>query len=110
MGQLDARVLGPVEILRAGRRVPLSPKERDLVALLIARGSEPVAPARIEEELWAGAPPPTARKVVQKYVSQLRTSLGPGHITWSRDGYALRDVSLDAATFARALESAEPDD
>jgi DNA-binding SARP family transcriptional activator len=99
-----------VEILRAGRRVPLSPKERDLVALLVARGPEPVAPDRIEEELWCGAPPATARKVVQKYVSQLRVSLGTGHIMWSRDGYALRDVSLDARTFARAVESADHGD
>ena len=57
------------------------------------------------EAIWPEPPPPSATKLVQVYVSQLRRSLGDGDRIETRgNGYALLDPSaVDAARFERLL-------
>jgi len=112
MSVLDVRVLGPFVVLRAGEPVPLGrSKLRDLLALLAAHAPDPVSPDAIVDALWQGSAPPSARKVVQKHISESRQLLGRSHVVSLPGGYALREVSVDAAMFATAYEqarSAEP--
>jgi DNA-binding SARP family transcriptional activator len=104
---LDVRVLGPFEVWRSGARIPLGrSKERDLLALLTSRSPHVVPADVIAEELWQGRPPPSARKVVQKHVSELRQRLGPTHVVTAGGGYALRDVTIDADRFEAAYYAA----
>ena len=111
MPGLEVRVLGPMVVLRAGE--PLSvgrSKLRDLLALLAAHSPDAVSADGIVDELWRGTAPPSARKVVQKHVSELRQLLGRPHIVSLAGGYALRDVSIDSAMFDTAFEQARSDE
>ena len=111
MSVLDVRVLGPFVVLRAGQTLPLGrSKQRDLLALLAAHAPDAVSPDTIVEELWQGSAPPSARKVVQKHVSELRQMLGRPHVASLPGGYALRDVAVDSAIFATAYEQARSDE
>lgn len=92
-------MLGPLEVIAEGRVVPLdAPKQRALLALLLVRANEPVSRDLLIEELWAGRPPPSAAKVLQTYVSQLRRLLGRDVIATVPSGYELR---ADAGSFDR---------
>jgi DNA-binding SARP family transcriptional activator/tetratricopeptide (TPR) repeat protein len=65
-------------VRRGGRTVRIdAPKQRALLALLLLRANEVVSSDRLAEELWAGEPPPSARKLLTVYVSQLRKALVP---------------------------------
>jgi DNA-binding SARP family transcriptional activator len=107
MTALDARVLGPFEIRRDGRPVPTGrSKQRDLLALLASRAPRAVSVDLIIDELWRSEPPPSARKVIQKHVSELRQLLGRDHVASVSGGYALRDVGIDADRFETAFTEA----
>ena len=110
MTLLDVRVLGPVEVHRAGRVVALAPKQRQLLALLAVSWPELVSTERLVDDLWEGRPPATARKILQKYVFELRTALGAQHIVSRPDGYVLCNVAIDSVAFTRDVETALPDD
>jgi DNA-binding winged helix-turn-helix (wHTH) protein len=94
---LHVRVLGPFEVLRGDEPIPLRPsKSRDLLALLTSRSPRPVSLDVIIDELWRGVPPRSARKVVQKHVSELRRGFGAAHVATVAGGYALRGLSVDS--------------
>jgi predicted ATPase/DNA-binding SARP family transcriptional activator len=70
-------VLGPVRASVGGRQVALGPHEQQrLLALLLAAPGGLTAD-RLVDELWGEAAPPSARHLVQVYVSRLRAALGP---------------------------------
>jgi DNA-binding SARP family transcriptional activator/DNA-binding beta-propeller fold protein YncE len=80
-----------------------------VLALLLLHANEVVPSERLIDQLWGDAPPPTAAKTVQVYVSQLRKSLRNGEpdgplLTRGR-GYVLhvRPGELDLERFERAL-------
>lgn len=60
---------------------------------------------RLIADLWS-EPPPTAAKVVQGYVSQLRRVLPPETLLTHSGGYVLRLDETDAERFARLVEEA----
>lgn len=102
---MDLRVLGPLEVRDdAGRevRVPAG-RERMLLALLLLERGRVVSMDRILDVLWDGAPPGTAAKAVQGYVSHLRRLLGEGLLATRAPGYALLAAGddVDAARFER---------
>ena len=76
-------------------------KQRALLAVLLLRANELVPTVRIVDELWGGAPPPTAVKAVQVHVSQLRKALGESRIVTRQSGYLLPvgDGELDLRRF-----------
>ena len=87
-------------------------KQRALLAVLLLRANEVVSIDRLIDELWGDEPPPTAAKVVQVYVSQLRKALardGREPVIVTRPpGYVARvePDELDVARFERELDRA----
>jgi WD40 repeat protein/DNA-binding SARP family transcriptional activator len=110
---MEFRILGPLEVLDSGQVVRLGEgRQRALLALLLLRSNQVVSSDGLVEELWGEEPAPTAPKMLQKYVSQLRTTLddrapgtdGPRIVTRGQ-GYLLRvgPDELDATRFERLL-------
>jgi DNA-binding SARP family transcriptional activator len=101
---VEFRVLGPLEVLEEGHPVPLpGPKARALLALLLLDANRVVPIDRLVDGLWDEAPPETATKTLQVYVSQLRKALGPERIQTHARGYSVTAGSdeLDATRFER---------
>ena len=109
---MEYRILGPLEVVDEGEPVALGRlKERLVLATLLLHANEFVARERLIDELWGESPPPTARKAVNVYVSQLRKALARnGHdpITTADGGYRLEvDAErLDAARLQQLLATA----
>ncbi|WP_369036004.1 BTAD domain-containing putative transcriptional regulator [Streptomyces adonidis] len=107
---LSIRVLGPLGADVAGAPVELGPpRQRAVLALLIAARGRVVSVDRMVDELWRGAPPAKATVSLQAYVSNLRRVLEPGRaprtpasvLVSSAPGYALRlpEGAVDAWRF-----------
>ena len=97
-------MLGPLEVLEEGRPIPLpGPKARAVLALLLLDANRVVPLDRLVDGLWEEAPPETATKTLQVYVSQLRKVLGAERIQTHARGYsvAASPDELDAARFER---------
>lgn len=90
---MEFRILGPLEVVEDGSPVSLGTlKERLVLGVLLLHANEFVSRERLVDELWGAAPPPTARKAVNVYVSKLRKSLmrdGHDPIATSDGGYRL---------------------
>ncbi len=75
---LQFGILGPVEVLRGGRPVPLGgPLERALLGVLLVRAGSSVSSEELVELLWPQGPPPTASATLRSHVSRLRRRLHP---------------------------------
>jgi DNA-binding SARP family transcriptional activator len=107
--RVEFRILGPLQVLDGGRELRLgSAKERSLLAVLLLHAGAVVSRARLIEELWGEAPPPTAGKALNVHVSQLRKTLasnGETTIMTRAPGYALEvePDRVDAARFERLV-------
>jgi DNA-binding SARP family transcriptional activator len=87
---MEFRVLGPLEVRDGADRLPLGgPKQRALLARLLVDRGRPVETERLVDDLWGAAPPATAVKMVQLYVSRLRKVLPPGVLETCPPGYRL---------------------
>jgi DNA-binding SARP family transcriptional activator len=105
---VEFRVLGPVEALAEGGPVSLpAAKPRALLALLLLSRNRVVPVSRLVDELWGEAPPETATKALQGYVSQLRKSLGADRVLTKPPGYSLRveDGELDLDRFEHLVRA-----
>jgi YVTN family beta-propeller protein len=109
-GFTEFGILGPLEVSRAGRSVPLGgPRQRAVLALLLLEANRVVSMDRLAEDIWAGRPPEGWATTVQTYVFHLRRALEPDRargtaadVLVTRDrGYLLRvdRDHLDAALF-----------
>ncbi|XUL92756.1 BTAD domain-containing putative transcriptional regulator [Streptomyces galilaeus] len=107
---LRIRVLGSLGADDEGRPVGLgAPRQRAVLALLIAARGTVVPVDRIADALWRGAPPSRATVSLHTYVSHLRRALEPGRpprtpatvLVTSPPGYALRlpEDAVDAWRF-----------
>jgi len=120
---IAVRVLGPMEVTVRGVPVGVGgPRQRCVLARLIAARGQVVSVDRIIEDLYAGEAPPRAYAAVQSYVSRLRRVLEPRRAAWahgevlvtSPPGYAARlgDGAVDAWSFEeevrRAAELGDP--
>ena len=106
---LEFRILGPVEVLRDGRPVPLGgPKQRAALTILLLGANRVVPVERLADDLYAGASPVTAVTQVQKQVSELRKLLGAETIETRTPGYVLHveTDALDLARFERLVHDA----
>ena len=103
---MEFRILGPLDVRDGDQAVALAGgRQRALLALLIVNANETVSTDRIVEELWGEQSPPTAPKVIQNHVSQLRRGLGDGLLVTDGSGYRLRvdPGSLDVDRFEELL-------
>src|SRR5947208_5415065 len=109
---MEYRILGPLEVADEGEPVPLGRlKERLVLAILLLHANEFVSRERLIDELWGESPPPTARKAVNVYVSQLRKALtrnGHDPIATVDGGYRIGVGAdqLDAAHLRQLLATA----
>jgi DNA-binding SARP family transcriptional activator len=87
---MEFRVLGPLEVAEGDGVLPLGPPlRRLLLAVLLCRPNQAVAPDRLVDLLWPDRPPRTAAKNVQVHVYQLRKLLGADRIRRDPHGYRL---------------------
>jgi DNA-binding NarL/FixJ family response regulator/DNA-binding SARP family transcriptional activator len=110
--RVEYRILGPLEVVEGGQPVPLGRlKERLVLAVLLLHANEFVSRERLIDELWGESPPPTGKKAVNVYVSQLRKALtrnGHDPIATADGGYRLEVGAdeLDAAHLPQLLPNA----
>ena len=107
---LEFRVLGPLQVAKEGRLLPLGGlKQRGLLALLLLDRNRVVPRDRLVDALWGESPPASAANSIQIYVSKLRRLLGDGAtagaIVTEPPGYCLRvpPGELDADRFERLI-------
>jgi predicted ATPase len=105
-------VLGPLEAIGDGGAVRLGgPRPRAVLAALLLAGGRHVRVDALVDAVWGDAPPDTAVKTVQKYISYLRAQLGAPDLIVSRaDGYELHARDVDRGRFETLLDraAAEP--
>src|SRR5215467_7181942 len=108
---MELRILGPLEVVDAGRVVPLGgSKQRTLLALLLLTPNRPVSVDRLIDAVWSGEPPTAASNALQYHVSQLRKALGDGAAIVTREpGYLiqLEAGQLDLLHFEQLVAEAE---
>lgn len=107
---IELRILGPIEVLRDGKPVPITgDKERALLALLAIRRGEVVSSDHLIDQLWGERLPHNPGNALQAVVSRLRRALGGNDvIVTKKPGYALRldPDSIDATRFEDLLQRA----
>jgi WD40 repeat protein/DNA-binding SARP family transcriptional activator len=106
--ELKVRVLGPVDVLSDGVDVRLGgPKQRTVLALLVAEVGKPVSVDALIDGVWGDGPTAGARSTLQTYVSNLRAAIGDV-IVRDDGGYRLiaDPESVDAVEFEQALAQA----
>jgi DNA-binding SARP family transcriptional activator/WD40 repeat protein len=110
-GTLEFRVLGPLEVCRAGRPLRLGGgRQRGLLALLVLNANEVVSAERLIHDLYGGDPSGTAANALQAIVSRLRRTLDDDAtqsvLVTRAPGYVLRvaPAQVDIAMFERLAE------
>jgi DNA-binding SARP family transcriptional activator/Tfp pilus assembly protein PilF len=96
--RLQFRILGPLEVWRGDRLIPVRAKQRVLLAALLLQANRVVGAERLVNQLWGESPPATATATLQTHISQLRKQLQPGPpdppadqvIVTRASGYALQ--------------------
>lgn len=107
---VEFRILGPIQVVRGGVPLPLGgPRQRAVLARLIRDAGRPVPVDALLDDVWSGRPPPTAGKVLQKYVSELRKVLGADVLQTRAGGYALAvgHATVDAHRFERLVAAGD---
>ncbi|MFJ1665053.1 AfsR/SARP family transcriptional regulator [Streptomyces bottropensis] len=75
-GQVEFRVLGPVEVWLDGQRLPpFPPKPTALLTAGLVEAGKLVSVDRLVDAVWGDRPPASAAKLVQGYVLKLRQVL-----------------------------------
>jgi len=109
MTDLEVRVLGPVELLRSGRRVSLNGRTTltVLAGLALAPGRA-VSVDTLIDYIWEADLPGHPRAALHNGVSRLRRLLGAGRLETVGRGYRLRADAgdLDLLRFDRQLAAA----
>ena len=107
---VDLLVLGPVEVRNQGEPVSIGgPKQRSILALLVAEAGHPVSVDRIIDDVYGEDAPEGARRSVQTLVSMIRRELGD-IIKQAGGGYVLEvdAAAIDAVRFENEVRSALP--
>src|SRR3954449_9641772 len=74
---MEFRLLGPVEVAHETGPLALGgAKIRPLLAALLLAPGQVIAMDRLVDIIWDDEPPPTARALIQTYVSSLRRAIG----------------------------------
>ena len=117
MSANEFRLLGPLEVWRAGQQLAVGgAKPRALLAVLLLHADHVVSTDQLIEALWGEHPPASAANALQAHVSALRRALEPARGTSGPDqllitrapGYLLRLAGheLDVVRFERLLADA----
>ncbi len=107
-------ILGRLRVLENDRPTELgSRKQQVVLAALLCHANAPVSFDSLAEALWDEAPPRTARKNIQVYVSALRrlVSAGSGsRISYQNGGYVFHAAAgeLDSLLFEQRARAGAP--
>ena len=107
---VDLLVLGPVEVRNQGEPMSIGgPKQRSILALLVAEAGHPVSVDRIIDDVYGDDAPEGARRSVQTLVSMIRRELGD-IVRQAGGGYVLEveAEAIDAVRFENQVRSALP--
>jgi DNA-binding SARP family transcriptional activator len=110
---MEFRLLGPLEVIGHDRLLVLGGgRQRSLFVALLLHANEVVSTDRLIDALWGEAPPRTATKSIQVYVSRLRKELGESRLVTRAPGYVLKvDRSeLDLGRFEQLMGEARSAD
>lgn len=104
INDLEYAVLGPLKAVQGGvNRALGGPRQRMVLAVLLANANRVVSQDALIEAVWSGEPPDAAKATLQSYVSLLRKELG-GEIHREGDGYRVMAADrLDASRFERLV-------
>ncbi|MEV0235278.1 BTAD domain-containing putative transcriptional regulator [Nonomuraea sp. NPDC050786] len=107
----EFRVLGPLEVIRAGEAIEIpAAKQRIVLATLLLHHNQYVSADRLAEPLWDGSAPDNARGAVHTHIGRLRRTLGDaGKLIQTREqGYRIEagPGDLDLARFFHLLDLA----
>jgi DNA-binding SARP family transcriptional activator/class 3 adenylate cyclase len=105
----DFRILGPLEVWKDARALPLGgPRTRSVLALLLLHADRVVSTDQLVDEIWGEEPPRTATTSLQNSISQLRKLLGPDRLLTRPPGYVLHveQDELDLQRFERLVAEA----
>jgi YVTN family beta-propeller protein len=103
---MEFRILGPVEVVETGRRLPLGGvKQRALLAILLLNANRRVSRDRLIDGIWGERPPGNPHQALDSYVSRLRKLLGHERISRHGASYQLRvgQGELDLDRFEEAV-------
>ena len=93
MDGVQFRLLGPVGVWHAGRRIgPVTAPQRSVLAVLLLDAGRAVPERRLVHALWGDARPQGAAEAVRGHVARLRrmvAPLGGPEVSDTRDGYCL---------------------
>jgi DNA-binding SARP family transcriptional activator len=114
---IGVRVLGPLQVIVDAVPADVGgPRQRCVLARLIAEHGRVVSADRLIEDLYADEAPPQALAAVQSYVSHLRRALEPGRparapsgvLVTSPPGYAVQlgQDAVDAWSFEDEIHQA----
>jgi predicted ATPase/DNA-binding SARP family transcriptional activator len=104
---LEVRLLGPFEVIAAGKPVEVrGAKRQALLAFLALRTGRVVATDSLVDALWGSDLPAAPRNAVQHHVTRLRRALGPEAIRLAPDGYSLEGAVVDAVQFEELVAAA----
>ncbi|MFD7490916.1 BTAD domain-containing putative transcriptional regulator [Streptomyces sp. NPDC059832] len=93
---MDIEVLGTLAVRENGISItPTAAKPRQVLALLALHSDQVVPVSALIEELWAGAPPRSARTTLQTYVLQLRALIATALEQGPADGESDRGTAKD---------------
>jgi DNA-binding SARP family transcriptional activator len=99
---LDIRLLGPIEVRRAGTAVDVpGGRARSLLTILALQVGQAIPAERLIDTLWGDEVPATAKTVLQGFVSKLRKTLGATALETAGNSYrlALPRGAIDAHRF-----------
>ncbi|MFJ2113956.1 MULTISPECIES: BTAD domain-containing putative transcriptional regulator [unclassified Streptomyces] len=113
---MEFNILGPLEVLHDGERLPLGGvRQRAVLGFLLLHANAPVTARRLSEALWEENEPATARKILQNAVYGLRRALpsegGPASappysLPAHQQGYVLHvpENHIDLSRYAHLAE------
>lgn len=116
--ELRYALLGPVKVMNgAGETIPLTPQQRAILAILLARRGRAVTPDDLIDGVWAHPAPRKAVSILQSQIFELRRKLEPGRpprtpaavLASAPGGYRLvtAEDACDIDRFDRYLAEAE---
>jgi len=109
---MEFRILGPLEIVVDGRRIPspAAPRLRTLLAVLLMRPHRVVSVDDLIDRLWTGdTQPANPTAAIHTYVRRLREIVGPDVLQTSAGGYLLAAEPADLVAFRSYLAKAATD-
>jgi DNA-binding SARP family transcriptional activator len=106
---LDIRLLGPIEVSRAGRPVDVpGGRARSLLTILALQVGQAIPAERLIDTLWGEDVPATAKTVLQGFVSKLRKTIGATALETAGNSYRLAAPrgAIDANRFHDLVKAA----